>query len=46
MAKKLGTDTYVEGVKKITSIGNSKHSTYKKARHKKQGKKRYRGQGK
>jgi hypothetical protein len=29
-----------------TSIGNGKNSTYNKARHKKQGKKQYRGQGK
>lgn len=29
-----------------TSIGNGKNSVYNKARHKKQGKKRYRGQGK
>ena len=28
-----------------TSIGNSKNSTYNKARHKKRGKKKYRGQG-
>lgn len=48
MAKKVSLDNsnYREPVEKKTSIGKSKNTRYNKARHKKHGKKPYRGQGK
>lgn len=42
---KLIVGNYIEAKPKKTSIGNSKNTRYNKARHKKNGKKRYRGQG-
>lgn len=46
MAMKIGSNIRKSTNKQKTSIGNSKNSNYNKARHKKHGKKRYRGQGK
>ena len=45
MAKKLTIGNKREATPKKTSIGASKHTNYNKARHKKHGKKKYRGQG-
>jgi hypothetical protein len=42
---KLIIGNYIESHAKKTSIGASKNTNYNKARHKKHGKKKYRGQG-
>jgi len=40
-----GSNEVIEATPKKTSIGCSKNTNYNKARHKKHGKKVYRGQG-